>query len=123
MELHLVVRDFFIHHAVRDHAVVGILLEKIHEIRLLILLAFPFSASLNAKSSIADVNNLIVIDVVFHIVLVKGMTYAHCYMVGKIYRHSISNHLIAHVDVFINELEIIRECLQTCYFPDSHPTV
>ena len=44
-------------------------------------------------------------------------------MVSKIDRHSIANHLITIVYVIVDELEIVRETLDSSDFTNSHPSI
>lgn len=44
-------------------------------------------------------------------------------MIGKIHRHGIANHLITHIHIGIDKLEIIRECLDPSYFSYRHTAI
>ena len=50
-------------------------------------------------------------------------SYLHGNMVGKINRHSVSDHLIAIIHIVVNELVIIGEGLYSCHFTHRHSSV
>ena len=53
----------------------------------------------------------------------ESLSYLIRNMERKIDRHSITYHLITHINVIINEMKIIRKSLNTSDLTHSHPSI